>query len=321
MRFLAIGDIVCDKYVNKGVMYPGGTALNAAVYARMQGAQSAWLGVLGSDPEGQFLKEILKKKGIDWSRARLYEGVTTSSQVEIRDGERVFLGANGFQVRAAHPLILDDADLEYISGFDAVHTSLYSGTEAELPRIREFLEGKGSVEPAGRSDSTDSPDGCTDRVEGQDVSSAFVRRPLISFDLSDAWQRPEYLKRVCPYVDMAFLSCADLSAEDALALCKDIAALGPSLVIATRGGKSVIVWSREEEITFEYEPVLVRAVDTLGAGDSFAASFELNYQLGLFNSRPLEDSVRDALKVAGDFSAKVCLMDGAFGCGRPLPES
>ena len=43
VRLLGIGDNVSDQYVHKNTMYPGGQALNVAVFSRMQGAQTGFL--------------------------------------------------------------------------------------------------------------------------------------------------------------------------------------------------------------------------------------------------------------------------------------
>ena len=38
VKIAAIGDNVIDRYLNKGVMYPGGNAVNVAAHASMLGA-------------------------------------------------------------------------------------------------------------------------------------------------------------------------------------------------------------------------------------------------------------------------------------------
>ena len=45
LKVLGLGDNVCDVYLHTGTMYPGGQAMNFSVYAKMLGAQSAYLGV------------------------------------------------------------------------------------------------------------------------------------------------------------------------------------------------------------------------------------------------------------------------------------
>ena len=46
---LGIGDNVVDKYLNDKLMYPGGNALNFAVYCRMLNCDAAYIGGFGDD--------------------------------------------------------------------------------------------------------------------------------------------------------------------------------------------------------------------------------------------------------------------------------
>ena len=43
LKVLGIGDNVCDKYLHTAAIYPGGNALNIAVFARELGKESAYL--------------------------------------------------------------------------------------------------------------------------------------------------------------------------------------------------------------------------------------------------------------------------------------
>ena len=43
LKVLGLGDNVCDVYLHTGTMYPGGQAVNFAVYARMLGAESDFM--------------------------------------------------------------------------------------------------------------------------------------------------------------------------------------------------------------------------------------------------------------------------------------
>ena len=72
MRAIGIGDNVCDKYLHQQTMYPGGQALNFAVYAGMLGVPSAYLGVFGSDTVAQHVQKTLDECGVDRSRCRQY---------------------------------------------------------------------------------------------------------------------------------------------------------------------------------------------------------------------------------------------------------
>lgn len=50
---LGIGDNVVDKYLHSGIMYPGGNALNFAVYAKLADIPSAFMGAFGNDDAAQ----------------------------------------------------------------------------------------------------------------------------------------------------------------------------------------------------------------------------------------------------------------------------
>lgn len=43
-KIIAIGDNVCDKYLSRGMMYPGGQCVNTCVYASLNGTKAAYLG-------------------------------------------------------------------------------------------------------------------------------------------------------------------------------------------------------------------------------------------------------------------------------------
>jgi fructoselysine 6-kinase len=45
-RIIAIGDNVCDKYLSRGKMYPGGQCVNTCAFSGMNGAKTAYLGKL-----------------------------------------------------------------------------------------------------------------------------------------------------------------------------------------------------------------------------------------------------------------------------------
>ena len=74
MRIIGIGDNVCDKYRTISTMFPGGQALNVAVYCRLQGCFSAYMGVFGTDRVGNHIKETLTAEGWNSAAAGLMRG-------------------------------------------------------------------------------------------------------------------------------------------------------------------------------------------------------------------------------------------------------
>ena len=110
-RLLAIGDDVCDKYLSRGKMYPGGQAVNTCAYAVMNGVEAAFLGKFGSDEVAQCLKDTLDALGIDRSRCRSFEGENGFACVTLAGSDRVFIGSNKGGVAAVNPYGFTQEDL------------------------------------------------------------------------------------------------------------------------------------------------------------------------------------------------------------------
>lgn len=93
---LGFGDNVVDRYEHIRTMYPGGNAVNFAVYAKKCGA----------------------------------------ARVTVVNGDRVFLGSNEGGIRGDARYVLDRFDLAYVKQFDVVHSGNYCFTERELPKLK-----------------------------------------------------------------------------------------------------------------------------------------------------------------------------------------
>ncbi len=98
-------------------------------------------------------------------------------------------------------------------------------------------------------------------------------RPFIAFDcmsLDNAASLPAEL----PFVDFAFVPLG--TAHDELTLVRRVISAGPPIVVVTRGERGSAVYSRGELVS-ERAPDATTVVDTLGAGDGFAAAFCMTY--------------------------------------------
>ena len=133
----------------------------------------------------------------------------------------------------------------------------------------------------------------------------------ISYDFSGRWNEEYYLEQVAPYVDFAFASCGDAAEEEIRAAILRFAEKGCRIVVATRGGKGSLIYDGKK--FYPYVPKLVEAVDTLGAGDSFATAFLLELLKG--------GTIEDAMQAGSEFAAKTCMVHGAFGHGISFEES
>ena len=93
MKLIGIGDNVVDRYINKRIMFPGGNAVNFAVYARQCGEESAYLGLIADEPEGRLVYDSLQELGVDVSHSEPVRGITTERcDVTLIDGDRTFVG-------------------------------------------------------------------------------------------------------------------------------------------------------------------------------------------------------------------------------------
>ena len=149
-RILGIGDNTVDIYVDQGMEYPGGNAVNVAVLARRLGAETSYLGCLGRDALGDLVHESLVAEGVDLSRCRRIDGPNPWSRIRHDGNDRVFAGSNP-GVRGRYGL--GPADEAFIAAHDLAHTSVYSELDSELARIKRHA-------------------------------------PLLSYDYSEHWNRP-----------------------------------------------------------------------------------------------------------------------------------
>lgn len=274
LKVIGIGDNVCDKYYPAMIMYPGGQAMNFSVYAKMLGANSAYMGVFGRDAVADHIIRTLDELGVDHSRCRQYDGENGYAKVRLIDGDREFISSNKGGIVNQYPLDLTEEDLDYIKGFQILHTSNNGHFDRELPKVRR------------------------------------IGIP-ISYDFSGRWNEEYYLEQVAPYVDFAFASCGDAAEEEIRAAILRFAEKGCRIVVATRGGKGSLIYDGKK--FYPYVPKLVDAVDTLGAGDSFATAFLLELLKG--------GTIEDAMQAGSEFAAKTCMVHGAFGHGISFEES
>jgi fructoselysine 6-kinase len=229
---VGIGDNVVDHYLEQGVYYPGGNALNVAVLAHRYGlANSAYIGILGDDEEGAHVKACILAEGLSASQLRFAKGETGKAKVALVNGDRVFVGSNNGGVRKRLMLRMDQDDLDLISRLGYVHSSRFSYLEPELPRIRAIAQG-------------------------------------LSFDFSTE-RDMDYFAAICPFVTLAFLSASDLSDTETETFIARIHSMDVPMVCVTQGERGAVFSNGTG--TIRQGIVQVKPVDTMGAGDAFIA--------------------------------------------------
>lgn len=131
------------------------------------------------------------------------------------------------------------------------------------------------------------------------------------FDFSDRWTQ-EYLQKVCPYVKAACLSCAHLPQGEMESVMRDAAGFGVPLVLGTRGEEGSWTLCRGKLLHCPAAPA-EKLADTMGAGDAYLAAL----LCGLLED-PSPAALPEAMEKAAQFAAKICGLEGAFGCGVPM---
>lgn len=237
MKLIAIGDNVTDCYVDEGVYFPGGNAVNVAVNCKKNGAERVnYIGVFGNDDRADYIKQCLEEEGVEILRSRKVCAHTAQPRVCLKDGDRIFGPGPRDSCQHLFAIKVVTEDMELIREFDVCHTSCYSNLEYELPALSKICQ--------------------------------------VSFDFSDK-RDDAYLERVCPWVTFAFFSGSDLKEEACGALLKKVRGLGTSVAGITRGSKGAIFFDGKR--FYRQGIKKVEAVDTMGAGDSFIAGFLTAY--------------------------------------------
>ena len=131
-RVACVGDNCIDYYDNSGDAYPGGNPVNVAVYIHRLGGNASYIGAVGTDRFGAFLKKTLSEKGVDISHVKTLPGKTAMTHVTMENGNRV-LGEYDEGVMAEY--VPDAEDVEFLCTHNLVVTGLWGHSESVLEQI------------------------------------------------------------------------------------------------------------------------------------------------------------------------------------------
>ena len=260
MRITTIGEILIDMTqtgtdANGNAIFaaiPGGAPANLAVCARKLGAETAFIGCVGSDPFGAILKNTLLHYGVDASALQTTDNADTTLAVVTVDphGERSF----AFCRKPGADTQIDRAK------------ALEAASHAEILHF-------GSVSLAAIA--------CRDTIVSA-VKRAKENGALITYDpnyRASLWsgeaEAIEVMRSVLPLCDivkiseeeMLLLSGYDAPEEAAEALIGQ----GVKLVIVTLGANGAY-W-RYGKDSGTVPGFKVKVADTNGAGDTFFGAF------------------------------------------------
>lgn len=263
-RFPGEGDsLVGDGYEQ----LPGGKGANRAVAAARLGGDVDLVGAVGADARGKELRAVLASEGIGVSCVTTVEGQPTGASVVlvVPGGSNALVGVPG----ANDHLSADDVECAAESLAEAAVLVLHREVPEEASRRAVALAAKGGA-----------------RVILHAVPSGPVSAELMSS--VDVLVCREGGARVLAGAE------ADVSPSG---LARRLHALGPGLVVVTRGGEGCLAFDGERKL--EQSAFPVEAVDATGTGAAFVGALAV----ALAEERRLEVGLRFAA-AAGALAAE-----------------
>ena len=261
-----------EERAHSVVEAPGGSAANTIAGLSRLGARTGFIGVVGTDREGDFILDDLKKEGVDTAGIKRAKG-TTGAIIGFVDrrGERALYAYPGVN----DTLEINKRHAAYVRSARYLHLSSFVGDKsrrAQKMLLRELQEPRISFSPgmlyAKKFRSIKSI------IKGSSV--VFLNREEIRLLTGRGYQ--------------------DGAAE--------LVGIGAHIVVVTLGSKGCYVADKEEVHLVKAYPSKV--VDTTGAGDAFAAGF----LYGLLEGRNIKLCAKIGNWVASRCIAKPGARDG-----------
>jgi fructokinase len=270
MDIVALGELLIDFTdagdADKGARLfernAGGAPANVAVWANTLGLKTAFIGKVGDDAHGTFLRHALEARSVDCRNLCVdADAATTLAFVELsQGGEREFSFVR--KGAADTRLCVDDLDMTLIGGTKVLHLGTLSLTD-EPARSATLFAAQYAKE------------------HGVTVSLDVNYRALL-------WESAEEFRRRT-YELLPFVSLLKVSEDEAYLLGPAIYSCGT--VVITRGERGATICENTYVAKIEGDSQIPlvgsstqvaaapveRVVDTTGAGDAFFAGFLFEY--------------------------------------------
>lgn len=271
---------------------PGGAPANVAVGLSKLGVHAGFIGKIGDDPFGAFLRGVLNANGVHTEYLITGRSVrTTLAFVASRsDGKKDIC----FYRHPGADILLDpqEIDADYIKDARALHYG--SVSLSHRPSRDATLEAIRWAKEAGLMLSYD---------------------PNLRLSLwDDARDAKQWIWEVMPYAHVVKLADEEwefiTDTDDLAAGSKKILDLGVALVVVTLGERGC--YYRTERFQGHIEGFAVESIDTLGAGDAFVAAM-LSQLMRYQEIEAIEDaSLRSILRYANAAGALTTLKVGVI---------
>lgn len=306
-RIVSLGEVVADVYRERApsdvelpfTARPGGAPANVAVAAARLGAEAAFVGRLGDDLFGDFIRRALDAVGVDTSAVKRQPPPTrtTLAFVDISDdGDRKFTFYRS--VPAADELLApSDIEPDILSGASFANFG-------SIPLIKE------PVRSATRT--------FAELANEMDVAVAFDVNLRV-----DLWESLDAFRQaVIPMLELSTVVKLSedellpvLGTDDPATASDMLLDRGVSLVLVSMGGEGASYATRE--FRGDVPPFGIdEVVDATGAGDAFLAATltHLSESPGWIGD---ESSIRTAVRRGAAAGAQACMQ---FGAMQGLPS-
>jgi fructokinase len=278
---LVVGEALIDVVTRAGgsAAHPGGSPLNVAVGLARLGIPALLHTAIGADDYGDLIRSHLDDSGVRLSAESVTDAPTSVAEAAIDErGAAEYV----FQIE------WDPRPLPAADGFDIVHTgSIATVLAPGRDTVRALVE---ALRP------------------GATISFDPNVRPKLS------GPREEALRLVLDLVRLAdVVKASDEDVEwlypgrDLAEVAAEWRALGPAVVVVTRGGEGALAVTRSDSV--DVPAPATHLVDTVGAGDSFMAAM-----LAALDARSLTGAARRADLAAIDRATLLEVVGFAARC-------
>ena len=248
-----------EKWIDDAELTIGGSAGIFAVGAAKLGLKVTFIGKVGDDHFGHFMKDRMTAQGIDVSGLVIDPSVKTGLSISLSDGnDRAILTFGGSNLL----LNFQDIDFEIV----AQSRHLHSGSFYLLNNIRQDLAiVYKKAKEMGLSTSIDT-----------------------NYDPKEKWEGDIF--NVLDYTDVFLPNMTELMAisgeKDPDSAIRHLTKNRNLLVVVKNGEDGA--FAEKDKVRYSAETIQVKPVDTTGAGDSFDAGF----LFGFLNGLGIEKSLR-----------------------------
>lgn len=266
------------------VPHSGGAVFNTAIALGRLGVESGMLTGMSTDMFGQQLQDALAASNVDASHLIRSDRPTTLAFVRLTDGHAQY----EFYDENTAGRMIQVTDLPQLS--DAVSVLYFGGISLACEPCADTYAALCAEQGAERAVMVDP-----------NIRPGFIRdADRFRGRMNGILERADIVKVSDEDLDWLFPGPDDLPTK-----VKSLQAMGPNLVILTRGGEGATAFMPgEKNVTVPAQKAQV--VDTVGAGDTFNAGVLARLsQLGVLTKPALAEIDTDTAAAALAFGAKV----------------